>query len=159
MVFILIVEVILSITGLMSLYYLTKIFHPIEIIAYFLVVSELSEQLYGIIVNNLGMIESSKQIAVFWSMCAKLYIIVPCLTMWLFYVYFLQRTPLFVKALLTGGWFLGLYGIELLLYHLGFITFKRWEFRYSFIEWLIVWSGSLGFIFLLRKLLRKQVGT
>ncbi|HEY0827607.1 MAG TPA: hypothetical protein VGE40_05900 [Bacilli bacterium] len=150
------IMMILSAVGLSTLFFIRKIFSPLEIIAYFMVITALIQQIYTMITFNLGMIQLTGKVSVFWFLNINLLIIVPCVTIWLLYSYFSPAVSPFLKALMTGGWLLGMFGIELLFHRFGFITFKRWHIGYSFIEWLIILIGSLCFILWFRNLLRKQ---
>jgi hypothetical protein len=121
------IMIILSIVVLSTLFFLRKIFYTIEIISYFLVISIMIQQVYTMITFNLEMIRPSVKVPVFWFLNMYLIIFVPCVTLWLFYSYFYPKSSLFIKAFLTGGWLLGMFGIELLFHRFGFITFKRWN--------------------------------
>jgi hypothetical protein len=153
------ITIILSLLGLSTLFFFQKIFRIIEIIAYFIALSVLIQQVFTIVTLNLEMIQLSGTVSVFWFINMYLLIIVPCVTLWLFYSYFSPASSRFLKVLLTGGWLLGLFGIELLFHRFGFITFKRWNIGYSFIEWLTVLIVSGCFILWYRNLLRKQAIT
>ena len=147
---------VLSALALGSLYFTHKNFHRLELLTYFMVVVIMIQQVFLILTLNLDMIKPSREIPVVWFHNINLLLFIPSLTLWLLYSYFSPAITLFVKALLTGGWFLCMYGIELLFHFAGMYTFIRWNIGYSFIEWLIVLGGSNGFALWFRKLLRKQ---
>jgi hypothetical protein len=157
MYYMMIIVISLSLIGLFTLFFSKKIFTPIEIITYYIVILEISMQFFSVIVYSLEMITPSKQLAVYWILNARTFIMVPSLTIWLLSYYFLQSTPFYRKGLLTLGWLFSLSTIDFLFNRIGFITFKRWNFGYSLIEWLIVLFGSFCFILFFRKLLRKKV--
>jgi hypothetical protein len=147
---------VLSVVGLSTLSFIRKIFHMLEIIAYFMIISVLTHQTFTVSTLNLEMIQLNLKVSVFWFLHMNLLIIIPCITLWLFYSYFSPSLSLLLKALLTFGWLLSMYGFEVLFQIFGFITFKHWSIGYSFIQWLFVLIISICFIHWFRKLLRKQ---
>ncbi|MDQ0897536.1 MULTISPECIES: hypothetical protein [unclassified Paenibacillus] len=150
------IMIILSLGGLSTLFLLRKIFYTIEIISYFLGISIPIQMVYTAITFNSEMIKITENVSVYWFLNMSTIIFVPCVTLWLFYLYFCQTANFFGKASLTIGWLLSMFGMELLFQSFGFFTFKCWNIGYSFFEWLFVLIVSGSFILWFRKLLRKQ---
>jgi hypothetical protein len=146
---------ILSAAGLTSLYYHRKVFRMTEIMVYFMVVTVLIIEVYGINLN-LKLCKPAEMGPRFWFQCMYQLIFVPCVTLWLFYSYFNSVSSHVLKIMLTAGWLLGIYGLEKLFQRLGFIAFEHWQIGHSIAGSLAVLLLSGIFILWFRKLLDRQ---
>lgn len=156
MTFLVIAIIVLSAFGLSSLFFTRNIFHAMEIISYYMIIVVMIQQVFLISTLNLGMIKISGTIPGYWAQNLNLPVIIPSITVWLFYSYFSPASSPLLKLLLTGAWFLCISGIEALCHRLGLITLIRWNIGYSFIAWLIVLAVSDCFALWYRNSLRKR---
>ncbi|MGG1553906.1 hypothetical protein [Paenibacillus ferrarius] len=147
----------LAAAGLYSLRFLRISFLTVEIAAAFMILCSLIIEVYGLITLNLDLLNHSSTFTGYWYINLYLLILVPCVTVWLIAALFSPAVPFFAKGLLIATWLCGNYGGELLMNAWGIRTFDHWNMAYSFLDWLILLTLSVCFIYGFRKMWRKQV--
>jgi hypothetical protein len=140
---------ILYCIAVLSLKYIRRSLHPIEILCCLLFVSILGQEFFVIVYLNLKLIEASDSKIHFLLVALNRLILIPIIVAWFISKYW-SIDNLFKKALLTFTFTLFLTGVEYVGDWLGLITHTaHWNAWWTLLEWLgivlltVLFSGYL----------------
>lgn len=157
MIYYLIITIAINIGVLtVSLFFLRKNLHPLEILVYWLWVSTFQFLFKEIVDLNHEWIKVDLALPFIWSYTLDSLILIPCLTVWLVYVFFSKVLHPIHKGMMTLCWFTVLIGIQYVNRALGYVHFLNWNVVASFIQWFILLILILSFAICFRKLLKKE---
>jgi hypothetical protein len=146
--------IIINTAMLLSVWLTRHKFHILEILAYWMFICTVIQQVFTMLTINLHFIGITQGVGIFWFLIMNRLILFPLLIIWLFY--FFKDISLVHKTVLTGIWVIALSCIQFLSKKFCLITFSKWNFVYSLAEWLIVILISFGFLLWFRFLLKKE---
>lgn len=139
---------------LLSIWLTRHKLHTLEILAYWMFICAVIQQVFTTLTMNLHFIGITEGVVVFWFLLMNRLILFPSLIIWLFY--FSKDINIVHRTVLTGIWAIVFSFIQLLSKKFGLINFPKWNFVYSLAEWLFVILISFGFMLWFRFLLKKE---
>lgn len=156
MIIYLTITILLGVSAFISLYFLKKYFHSTELLTIWLLISSVLFIFSNIIELNHNWIKVNNEITVFWILTIIRLIVIPCLCVWLLFIYSSNVIVKKKKILYTGLWFVLLIGLQFLLKTLNLIQFNKWNIYLSFVEWSILWLLAVGYWRTFRLLLKNE---
>lgn len=139
-----------------SLVFLRRNLHPLEILLYWLWASTVLFLFQDIFNLNLKWITIDLRLPFYWSHTLDNLILLPSLTVWLVHAYFSKTLHPVYKGMGTLCWLGVLIGFQYVNRSLGYVHFLNWNIVASFIQWFILLILILSFALCFRQLMKKE---
>ncbi|MDP4145164.1 MAG: hypothetical protein Q8936_11900 [Bacillota bacterium] len=154
---IVVIGIIIMILVLASIYILKKIFHPLEMFAYFMVGTIFTQQIYTVITINMHLVKASNEIFSILPTKVVGMVVYPISGMWTIAALYSKRINIFWKIVIIILYFI-LHSMDhIIRLKLGYIKDIHWSlFPQDVLKNVFILLGTFLFSLFFRKLLRER---